>query len=109
MKPTDHRLVLFFTRKKTNVLYVAMPAYGFLLVLLVDFFDVHGGYGMLNPALLILLFLAEWAKATTTIPPGYYALLLLLTISNLIFWVPMARYVAIPLLDRVFYPKRKGR
>jgi len=107
--PSATGFAKFFTRKKTNVLYVAMPAYGFLLILLLDVFDVYRGYGVLNPAILIMLYLEVGLRATAKISVDYLGALLLLAISNMIFWTPLARYVAIPLLDRVFYAKKKGR
>jgi len=110
MPPTDHRLVRFFTERKTNVLYIAMPAYGVLLPALLYFLEIHSGYSTVaNPAFAIFFTLAVLSREIAKIEPSVFFLIFLLAISSMAFWIPIAHYVAIPLLDRVFYPKRQGR
>jgi len=110
MKPADHGPVLFFAGKKTNVLYAAMPAYGTLLTGLLIFFGIDLDYHTMSANPAIILFVTVILSAYIAgIEVGALFGIFLVVASNLAFWVPTARYVAIPLLDRVFYPKRKGR
>jgi len=92
------------------VLYVAMPAYGVLLPALLYFLEIHSGYdAVANPAFAIFFTLAILSREIAKIEPGVFFLIFLLAISSMAFWITIAHYVAIPLLDRVFYPKRQGR
>jgi len=110
MPPTDHRLVRFFTGGKTNVLYVAMPAYGILLTGLLIFFGIDLDYHTMSANPAILLFVTVILSAyIARIEVGVLFGVFLVVVSNLAFWIPIARYIAIPLLNRVFYPKKQGR
>lgn len=109
MKPTDDGLVRFFTGRKANVLYAAMPAYGALLTGLLIFFGIDLDYYTMsaNPAILLFVTVALSAYIAR-MEVGVLFAIFLVAASNLTSWIPMARYVAIPLLDRVFCEKRQG-
>ncbi len=73
------------------------------------FFEISTRYATLNPAAMIMLFFWE-LTSIYKIEVDYLLAFFIVIGSNLLFWVPMARYVMIPLLNRVFYPKgRDGK
>ncbi len=87
-----------------------MPAYGSSVPPLLDLFGKVNPVlnpVTLNPATVVTLILLELSRIYGIYVDYPFEFFLVIVISNLLFWVPMARYVMIPLLNRVFYPKRK--
>lgn len=106
MSLATHRLVRFFTDKKTNMLYIIMPTYGILITTLLHFFGIYLSYFILaNPAIMILWTFVTWCVEIAKIEYGDFYEILVVT-SNLMFWIPLSRYVVIPLLDKIFCSKQ---
>jgi len=91
---TDHRLVRFFREKND----AGRRDAGIRVFDNCVFFSMHLGYiPLANPAMVAYFVIGTWVVEVNRIRIDCSFAVLLAAMSNLVFWIPVTRYVVIPL------------